>query len=65
MDENAPRVKICGITTLVDAQLATELGAWALGMIFYEDSPRRCSRAQAELIARGAAPPGRSCAACS
>jgi phosphoribosylanthranilate isomerase len=51
MDENATRVKICGITTLGDAQLATELGAWALGMIFYEDSPRRCSRAQAELIA--------------
>jgi phosphoribosylanthranilate isomerase len=51
MDETAPRVKICGITTLADAQLATELGAWALGMIFYEDSPRRCSREQAQLIA--------------
>jgi phosphoribosylanthranilate isomerase len=51
MDENATRVKICGITTLVDAQLATDLGAWALGMIFYEDSPRRCSREQAQLIA--------------
>jgi phosphoribosylanthranilate isomerase len=51
MDENAPRVKICGITTLADAQLATELGAWALGMIFYEDSPRRCSREQAQMIA--------------
>jgi phosphoribosylanthranilate isomerase len=52
MDENAPRVKICGITTLADAQLATDLGAWALGMIFYEGSPRRCSLAQAQLIAR-------------
>ncbi len=51
MDENVTRVKICGITTLADAQLATELGAWALGMIFYEDSPRRCSREQAQLIA--------------
>ena len=51
MDENAPRVKVCGITTLADAQLATELGAWALGMIFYEGSPRRCSLAQARSIA--------------
>ncbi|MCW3018889.1 MAG: phosphoribosylanthranilate isomerase [Solirubrobacterales bacterium] len=51
MDETAPRVKICGITTLADAQLATELGAWALGMIFYEGSPRRCSLAEAQLIA--------------
>ena len=51
MDENTARVKICGITNLADAELATELGAWALGMIFYEDSPRRCSRAEAQLIA--------------
>jgi phosphoribosylanthranilate isomerase len=51
MDENAPRVKICGITTLADAQLAAELGAWALGMIFYDGSPRRCSLAEAQLIA--------------
>jgi phosphoribosylanthranilate isomerase len=51
MDETAPRVKICGITTLADGQLATELGAWALGMIFYEGSPRRCSLAEAQLIA--------------
>jgi phosphoribosylanthranilate isomerase len=51
MDENPPRVKICGITTLADAQLASELGAWALGMIFYEGSPRRCSPTQAQVIA--------------
>jgi phosphoribosylanthranilate isomerase len=45
-----PRVKICGITKLADGELAVELGAWALGMIFHEDSPRRCSPAQAETI---------------
>src|ERR1700694_2654604 len=46
-----PRTKICGLTSLGDAQLATELGAWALGMIFYEQSPRRCSPAEAQRIA--------------
>jgi phosphoribosylanthranilate isomerase len=46
----APRVKVCGITNLEDAELAVGLGAWALGMIFFEGSPRRCSPAQAQLI---------------
>jgi phosphoribosylanthranilate isomerase len=45
------RVKVCGLTSLRDAELAVELGAWALGMIFFEDSPRACSLAEAQLIA--------------
>jgi phosphoribosylanthranilate isomerase len=45
------RAKICGLTSLGDAELAVELGAWALGMIFYEQSPRRCSPPEAERIA--------------
>jgi phosphoribosylanthranilate isomerase len=50
MAEAATRTKICGLTNLLDAELAVELGAWALGMIFYEQSPRRCSPAEAERI---------------
>lgn len=49
-EPTSPRVKICGITNLEDAELALELGAWAVGMIFYEGSPRRCSQEQAQVI---------------
>jgi phosphoribosylanthranilate isomerase len=34
------RVKICGLTRAEDAELAVELGAWALGFILWERSPR-------------------------
>jgi phosphoribosylanthranilate isomerase len=34
-------VKICGITRPEDAELAVELGAWAIGLIFHEPSPRK------------------------
>jgi phosphoribosylanthranilate isomerase len=50
MSETAPKVKICGITNLADAELAVELGAWAVGMIFYDGSPRRCSLEEAQRI---------------
>ncbi|HEX6460948.1 MAG TPA: phosphoribosylanthranilate isomerase [Thermoleophilaceae bacterium] len=46
----ATKVKICGITNLDDARQATELGAWAIGMIFWERSARRCELATAEEI---------------
>jgi phosphoribosylanthranilate isomerase len=51
MSGDDTRVKICGLTRLADAELAAELGAWAIGMIFYEPSPRRCSLAEAQAIA--------------
>lgn len=51
MNGVATKVKICGITRLEDAELAVQLGAWAIGMVLYEGSPRRCSLAEAELIA--------------
>jgi phosphoribosylanthranilate isomerase len=45
-----PHVKVCGITRLQDAELAVELGAWAVGMVFYEPSPRRCAPTEALRI---------------
>jgi phosphoribosylanthranilate isomerase len=47
----ATRVKICGITSVDDARAAVELGAWAIGMIFHEGSPRRCELEEAAAIA--------------
>src|SRR5918911_4700420 len=44
------RVKICGVTRPEDARLAAELGAWAVGTIFFPDSPRACDPAVAEAI---------------
>ncbi len=46
-----PRVKVCGLTRLDDAELAVGLGAWALGMVFYDGSPRCCSMDEALRIA--------------
>ena len=45
------RVKICGVTDLADARRVAELGAWALGMIFWPSSPRACTLDAAEEIA--------------
>ena len=45
-------VKICGITRSEDAELAAELGAWAIGFNFWPGSKRRCDPAIAAGIAR-------------
>ena len=44
------KVKICGITDPGDARRAVDLGAWALGMIFWPESPRACPPDAAEAI---------------
>ena len=44
------RVKICGITRCEDAQLAVDAGADAIGLVFYEKSPRFVSNRQAAEI---------------
>ncbi len=46
------RAKICGITRLEDAELAAELGAWAIGFILWPGSERASDPAMAAAIAR-------------
>ena len=48
---SSPRFKICGLTSLDDARLAVEAGAWALGLILWPGSPRRCDLEEAGRIA--------------
>lgn len=47
------RVKICGITRVEDALAAVAHGCDAIGLVFYEKSPRHvCPEQAAEIVAR-------------
>lgn len=47
-----PRIKICGITRPQDGLSAAKLGADAVGLVFYSQSPRAVSIFQAQAILR-------------
>ncbi len=50
------RVKICGITNIVDAQMAEREGADALGFVFYPQSPRAVTVQRVAEITRVLSP---------
>ena len=43
-------IKVCGITSLSDAEMVIDLGVSALGFIFYDKSPRSISIEKAKSI---------------
>ncbi len=50
------RVKICGITNVDDALFVEQVGAHALGVVLYSDSPRCVSMEKAEEILEAVGP---------
>lgn len=46
------RIKICGLTREADLRAAVELGADAIGFVFYPPSPRALTAEQASQLAR-------------
>ncbi|MDP1539627.1 MAG: phosphoribosylanthranilate isomerase [Moraxellaceae bacterium] len=55
-DLSRTRVKICGITRLVDVDAAVNAGADALGFVFYAPSPRAVTVEQASPLVMATAP---------
>ena len=53
---NHPQIKICGLTRADEAVRCAELGADAIGLVFFAKSPRNVSAAQAKEITRALPP---------
>jgi phosphoribosylanthranilate isomerase len=51
VDKPIAKIKFCGLTNPDDAARAVQAGAWALGMILWPGSPRRCELEVAAEIA--------------
>jgi phosphoribosylanthranilate isomerase len=56
MNVTVVRSKICGITRIEDALAAVETGADAIGLVFYEKSPRAVGVEQAAAIVQALPP---------
>lgn len=54
--QHTVRIKICGITSVADAGYAIDAGADAIGLVFYEHSPRAVGIELAREIAYAAGP---------
>ena len=55
MKKYIPRIKICGLTRVEEAVGCAELGANAIGLIFFPKSPRHVTDEQALAISRAVA----------
>jgi len=54
--QQTTRIKICGFTRVADAQIASDLGVDAVGLVFYPPSPRHIHIEQATAIANAVSP---------
>ncbi|HJZ61109.1 MAG TPA: phosphoribosylanthranilate isomerase [Miltoncostaeaceae bacterium] len=50
MTPDPPRVKVCGLTVPEEAAACAAAGAWAVGVVFFEGSPRRVAPEAAGAI---------------
>jgi phosphoribosylanthranilate isomerase len=50
LTNHTPQIKICGLTTVEEAVQCADLGADAIGLVFYDKSPRFVSGKQARNI---------------
>ena len=48
----APRIKVCGLTRVEDVQATVAAGVDAIGLVFYPESPRHVTIAQAVTLCR-------------